>query len=90
MAEWPWGTFPPSDRGGLGSHLSLVLFFFYLKNMITFLNHFKAISELKNWETEMENYFANVLRTQIRQAFNTFFPEARTETDCHGHPDRLA
>ena len=28
MAEWPWGTFPPSDRGGLGSHLSLVLFFF--------------------------------------------------------------
>jgi len=29
----------------------------------------KAISELKNWETEMENYFANVLRTQLRQVF---------------------
>ena len=33
----------------------------------------KAISELKNWETEMENYFANVLRTQIRQVFDSLF-----------------
>ena len=31
----------------------------------------KAISDLKNWETEMENYFANVLRTQLRQVFTS-------------------
>lgn len=31
----------------------------------------KAISELKNWETEMENYFANVLRTQLSETQHT-------------------